>query len=142
MFIIVGLLLISCSKKTQYKENGVWKKQENGVWKKQEGSNHFQKQQIVESDWNGVAYCVKEYLKENLHDPKSLKIKDAYTVTPAGEDYIQRVTYRAKNAFGATVLEDKVFFMGRVYGKVYKYEVYDVRSYTDFKAMIDFLSGN
>jgi len=93
------------------------------------------------SSWDGVSYCIKDYLKDNLHDPKSLKIKDAYQVTPAGEDYIQRVTYRAKNAFGALVLEDNVFFMKRVYGKTHNYEVYEVWSYTDFQAMIELL-GN
>lgn len=73
---------------------------------------------------------------ENLNDPKSLKIKDAYKVVPEGEDYIQRVTYRAKNAFGALVLEDNVFFMKRVYNKFQNYEVYEVWSYSDFKSII------
>ena len=90
------------------------------------------------SAWDGVAYCIKDYLKANLNDPKSLKIKDAYTVVPATDDFIQRVTYRAKNGFGALVLEDNVFFMKRVYGKNNDYEVYDVWSYSDF----NLITGN
>ena len=88
------------------------------------------------SAWDRTTYFIKDYLRTNLNDPKSLKIKDAYKVVPAGEDYIQRVTYRAKNGFGALVLEDNVFFMKRVYNKVQKYEVYEVWSYSDFKLLL------
>jgi hypothetical protein len=93
------------------------------------------------SSWDGVAYCVKSYLKSNLHDPKSLKIQNAYTITRAGEDYIQRVKYRAKNAFGALILEDKVFFMGRVYNSTYNYGVYEVWSYDEYLEIIKLMNG-
>jgi len=72
----------------------------------------------------------------NLHDPKSLKIQNAYTITSAGEDYIQRVTYRAKNAFGGLVLEDNVFFMKSVAGG---YSVYEVWTYTEFLSFMQLL---
>ncbi len=89
------------------------------------------------SAWSGVSYCIKDYLKENLHDPKSLDFQDAYKVTAvANGDYIQRVTYRAKNAFGGLVLEDQVFFMKRVYGEVNDYEVYTVWSNSEFKTIM------
>jgi len=81
------------------------------------------------SSWDGVAYCVKDYMDTNLHNPKSLKIQNAYTITSVSGDYIQRVTYRAKNAFGGLVLEDNVFFMKSVAGG---YSVYDVWSYEEF----------
>ena len=93
------------------------------------------------SSWDGVAYCIKDYLKNNLHDPKSLKIQNAYTITPAGEDYIQRVKYRAKNAFGALVLEDNMFFMKLVYNSTYNYEVFEVWTTEEFKEMLKLLDG-
>ena len=89
------------------------------------------------SSWDGVSYCVKDYLKQHLHDPKSLKVQDAYELMQADKDYIQRVTYRAKNAFGAYVVEDKVFFMQRVYGENRKYKVYDVWDFTTFLSVIN-----
>jgi hypothetical protein len=49
------------------------------------------------------------------------------------------VTYRAKNAFGAYVIEDKVFFMMKVYGKSRNYEVYDVWDYETFLAYLKML---
>ena len=93
--------------------------------------------QPEKSSWDGTAYCIKDYLKVNLHDPQSLKIQDTYEFMQAGEDYLQRISYRAKNAFGAYIYTDKVFFMEKVYGKRRKYEVYSVLDYSTFKAYLN-----
>jgi hypothetical protein len=62
------------------------------------------------SSWDGVAIVISEFLKENAHDPKSIKIAEcSYIFEMSDGFYYQRVKYRGKNAFGATVLNEHYF---------------------------------
>lgn len=92
------------------------------------------------NSWDGVCYCIKDYLKNYLKDPKSLEIKSAYGLVDLDDTYIQRVTYRAKNSFGALVLEDKVFFMEKDPNNYGEYRVYDAWDYETFQAYLQMLS--
>lgn len=60
------------------------------------------------SNWDGSFRCVKEYLKRNLNDPGSVKYESWYEAVEHGEYWAVRVRFRAKNAFGGYVLEDKI----------------------------------
>lgn len=56
--------------------------------------------------------CIKTYLKENLKDPHSLDIIGSSDVVKVTDGkYVQRVEYRAKNAFGGYVVDAKDFYM-------------------------------
>ena len=60
--------------------------------------------------WNGVCYAVKDYMKENANDPKSIKYAEcSYILKFNTGKYGQRVKYRGKNAFGAVVLNENFF---------------------------------
>jgi|GEM_PF-6827358 tetratricopeptide (TPR) repeat protein len=65
--------------------------------------------------WDGSVACVKDYLNKVLLDPYSVKYEEwsAVTlITYQGQDFwAVRVKYRAKNAFGAYILEEKVALM-------------------------------
>lgn len=56
---------------------------------------------------------VKEYLKENLNDPKSYESVEWSEVSqhPETKEFIVRHKYRAKNAFGATMTYNQLFTM-------------------------------
>lgn len=67
------------------------------------------------SGWDGSVRCVKDYLKKNVKDPSSLKFQDWFKpmlVEVDGKKYWRvKVTYRAKNSFGAVVLETGYAFI-------------------------------
>jgi hypothetical protein len=70
----------------------------------------------VPSVWNGTYGEVRDYLRERAHDPSSVELQECtYAVeTPAG--WVVSCTYRAKNLFGALVLDRGRFVVrhGRV----------------------------
>jgi hypothetical protein len=62
--------------------------------------------------WNGVAYAVKNYLKNNANDPKSIEYVECSVLIEFTNGWFsQRVKFRGKNAFGGLILNEKVFFM-------------------------------
>mgnify|MGYP007078745396 FL=1 len=62
------------------------------------------------SSWDGAVLAVKDYLKNNAHDPKSIKIVEcSYIFEMSDGYYYQRVKYRGNNAFGASVLNEHYF---------------------------------
>ena len=67
------------------------------------------------SSWDGSVRPVKEYLKERLRDPDSVEYMEWSPVHLAylnGEPVWRvRGKYRAKNAFGGYVIEEKLFYM-------------------------------
>lgn len=64
----------------------------------------------VPSWWDGITPEANEYLRATLKDYDSLKLVECSQVAPWGADaWCQRVKYRAKNSFGAYVLEENVF---------------------------------
>ena len=84
------------------------------------------------SGWDGVCYCVKDYLKENLKDPKSLKIINCSVVQCKDGEYYQRVKYRAKNSFGGYVIENMAFKLEPSYNS---YKVVFVMDFEEFKLL-------
>jgi hypothetical protein len=65
--------------------------------------------------WNGKVYCVDRYLKRTLNDYDSSEYLEWSPVTRMdvkGEPYwAVRLKLRAKNAFGAFIVKDVVFFI-------------------------------
>ena len=64
----------------------------------------------VPSLGDGMTFQVQLYLRGNLNDYDSMKLMQCSTVIPFGKNaWAQRVSYRAKNAFGAYRLENQLF---------------------------------
>lgn len=60
--------------------------------------------------WDGACEEIHTFFKHNLNDYKSLDVIEASRIVPWGETtWAQRVKYRAKNAFGGYVLDNRVF---------------------------------
>lgn len=72
------------------------------------------------SAWDGSFYPVEKYLKANLKDPDSYEHVESIGPTADGQYWRVRSKYRAKNSFGALVLESRVFFIQQ--GQVVKVE--------------------
>lgn len=72
------------------------------------------------SSWDGVCHAIKDYLKENAHDPKSIKyVQCSYILELDIGIYAQTVKFRGKNAFGGTILNEYVFYIaGEKYNAV------------------------
>ena len=72
------------------------------------------------SPWDGITPEVNEFLKENLKDYASFSIIHCSEVRIYANlgPWAQRVSYRAKNSFGALELSDQVFVIK--FGKVIK----------------------
>lgn len=64
------------------------------------------------SPWDGSVACVNDYLNKVLLDPYSVKYEEWSAVTfityQDQNFWAVRIKYRAKNAFGAYILEEKV----------------------------------
>ena len=66
---------------------------------------------VRNSAWDASVRQVEEYLKENLNDPSSYQAIDWSPVQKTGGGYAVRHKYRAKNAYGALVIANQIFFM-------------------------------
>lgn len=77
--------------------------------------------------WNGAVQEVADYIKSHAHDPDSIewdRWTEPHGVRRAGEVYWGiRVIYRGKNALGALVRQDQMFYMR--HGRVVLAEGYD-----------------
>ena len=66
----------------------------------------------VASAWDGTTYAVKNYLKENLNDPKSIEIVECSPIMELSNGlWMQRVKFRGKNAYGSLVLNEFMFLI-------------------------------
>ena len=64
----------------------------------------------VPSSWDRICPEVNAWMKANMKDYASLKIVNGSPVVEYGQDaWCQRLKYRARNGFGGTVLEEKLF---------------------------------
>ena len=64
------------------------------------------------SSWDVVTLAVKNYFQENANNPKSIKyVECGYIMKLSNGAWAQRVKYRGENAFGATILDDKMFLI-------------------------------
>lgn len=66
-----------------------------------------------------VMIGVKSYLRENLYDPKSYQEIEwsPSGINDAGQYYI-RHKYRAKNAFGGYIIEEKIFYLDKSFNVI------------------------
>jgi len=65
---------------------------------------------VSNSSWDASVYQVKNYIKNNAKDPKSIEyIEWSSVVKNSNNNYTVRVKYRAKNSFGAFTVENKLF---------------------------------
>lgn len=71
------------------------------------------KEVVYNDEWDGAVKQVKDYLKGNLNDPSSYDAVEWSPVVqqPETKDFSVHHKYRAKNAFGATILYNQVFIM-------------------------------
>ena len=64
------------------------------------------------SAWDGVTYAVKNYLKDNANNPKSIKYVECSPIMKLSNGgWAQRVKFRGENAFGGTVLNELIFLI-------------------------------
>jgi len=71
-------------------------------------------QPVRNNAWDGSVKQVKDYLRHVLHDPDSIKYQDWSPVTAVDTPthaYMVRCRYRAKNAYGAYVQENQIFYL-------------------------------
>lgn len=67
--------------------------------------------QPIQSSWDGDVLAVRHYLKEVLKDPDSYQADGCTKPRAEGAFWVVECKYRAKNSFGALVLEVKRFFI-------------------------------
>lgn len=81
---------------------------------------------ITNSEYDGSVPCVEDYIKEHLNDPSSyesvewtkvVKLDTSFARLYSGAQYATVAKYRAKNGFGALVLQKTMFYFTD-YGKV------------------------
>ncbi|EAU53567.1 hypothetical protein [Mariprofundus ferrooxydans] len=72
---------------------------------------------VYNSSWDGSVSQIEDYLQRNLNDPSSLQIVEWSKVIKGGEYFMVRVKYRAKNAFGAYIIQNQIFSLDKT-GKV------------------------
>jgi hypothetical protein len=65
------------------------------------------------SPWNEVYTAVESYLEEKANDPDSVDVSRCGQALLTDNCWVTRCTYRAKNAFGALVLEARDFNIAR-----------------------------
>jgi hypothetical protein len=69
---------------------------------------------VFNSSWDGSVSQVEDYLKNTLNDAdsyESVEWYDANRYFSRSYAYGVRHTYRAKNAFGALILKDQLFYL-------------------------------
>lgn len=71
--------------------------------------------QPTNSAWDGSVFEVERFLQRSLKDPKSFEAIDWYKpvahLLEGKYAWAVRVRYRAKNSFGAYVIEDQIFYI-------------------------------
>ena len=68
---------------------------------------------VHNSAWDGSVRQVEDFLRARLNDPYSVKYEKWSKVIKGKNGYMVRVRYRAKNKFGAYVLQDQVFSLDK-----------------------------
>lgn len=87
--------------------------------------DHTPKETVRNSEWDSSVVQVQDYLKRNLNDANSVQYVEWSKVNiaqnPTSYKYWVRCKYRAKNALGAYVLANQIFYLDE------KGEVVDVK---------------
>jgi hypothetical protein len=68
---------------------------------------------VFNSAYDGSVIQVERYLKRTLKDPESFKALKWSPVEKDADGFVVRVRYRARNSFGAMVIEEGVFLLDR-----------------------------
>ena len=69
------------------------------------------------SPWDGVAFPIKNYMKEYANNPETVKYIDVYRLEElSNKYYAQRIKFRCENQYGGTITQELVFIM-TPYGK-------------------------
>lgn len=69
---------------------------------------------VVENNaFNGSVYQVKDYLKDNLNDPKSYESLSWSPVSKTDDGFMVRHKYRAKNVYGGLIIKEQVFYLNK-----------------------------
>lgn len=69
-----------------------------------------------QSPWDGSVDPVEDYFENLANDPDSVEFGECSEVTPGSTGWMVRCVYRAKNAFGAMVRDERLYIIrdGRV----------------------------
>lgn len=78
-----------------------------------ERSKKLNQSKVENSSWDGSVKQVRKYLKKNLKAPDSYKSIEWGKVIHTENGYMVRHKYRAKNSFGAYIMEDKIFYLNK-----------------------------
>lgn len=71
-------------------------------------------QEVVRnSPWDSSVSQVKDYLQNNLKDPKSFEAIEWSKVAKTESGFMVRCKYRAKNSFGGYVIENRIFLLDK-----------------------------
>jgi hypothetical protein len=66
-----------------------------------------------QSGWSGMVYAAEGYIKEHMHDPDSYEGVGCTDPALTNRCWVTVCQYRGKNAFGAIVLNQTRFIIGR-----------------------------
>ncbi len=68
---------------------------------------------VYNSPADGSVQQVRDYLRDNLKDPRSVEYIEWSRVMPTDNGYLVSVKYRAKNSFGGYVVEQNTFILDK-----------------------------
>lgn len=78
---------------------------------KEEIENAAYRRDVKNNSSDGSVWQVKEYLKQNLKDPRSYESIEWGNVLKTDNGYLVRHKYRAKNSFGGYTIENLIFYI-------------------------------
>jgi len=65
----------------------------------------------LQSEWDGSVEVIKQFIKSNAKDASSIEFLEWSKVSPLDEYWIVRCKYKGSNSFGASVTENKWFYI-------------------------------
>jgi hypothetical protein len=66
---------------------------------------------VYNSSFDGSVAQVKEYIKDNAKNPRTLQFSEWSPVQQTGTGFIVRCKYRGENSFGGMAVENQIFFL-------------------------------
>jgi len=121
--VIVGVIIIIFLLKPSFQNNENNQSSEN---KTVSESLHIP----AMSAWDGIAYAVKDYLRENANNPKSIDyIECSYMLEFYDGSFGQRVKFRGENLYGGLVINEFVFLIRGVGNDAMVYKTYTMEEF-------------
>ena len=68
-------------------------------------------EKVKNSDWDGSVSQIESFLEKNLNDPDSYESIEWSEVIKNDKGYVVRHKYRAKNGFGALIIQNQIFYL-------------------------------